>query len=177
MKQWRDSLALAALLALLLAAVWGARPSVEQPVPAFPLSNMAEPLPARSYSPSPVFADGRTMQPPPAGTVPVDAQLDATRNPYANDKGAAARGEWVFRTYCATCHGPTGMGDGPVTRRGVPAPTSLKSDRVRALTDRELFDLISGGRGKMPPYARMIAAEDRWKAVIEVRKLSREDAP
>lgn len=43
------------------------------------------------------------------------------------DPGAAAVGASTFKTYCATCHGATGHGDGPVSAQLRFAPFDLTS--------------------------------------------------
>jgi mono/diheme cytochrome c family protein len=82
----------------------------------------------------------------------------------------AARGDTLYQTFCATCHGQTGKGDGPVGRRlGAPP---LLSDRARAYTDGYLYSIVRYGRGLMPRYGdKVYDPLDRWAIVNHVRLL------
>lgn len=79
------------------------------------------------------------------------------------------RGRRVFQTYCASCHGPEGAGDGPAAAELDPAPRDLGSDAYRyGETKRDLFGLITngaverGGSPMMQPYGSILSEEDRW---------------
>ena len=50
-------------------------------------------------------------------------------------------------------------------------PPSLLEPRIRALSDRRIFEIASDGYGLMPPLAAWIAADDRWDVVSYVRAL------
>lgn len=123
--------------------------------------------------------DGRL---PPEGAVPLGAERtvaliasDSLQNPLAGrtDEAVLNRGHQLFQSYCIMCHGATGVGDGPVVGENrLPAlPTmNLTSDRAIALTDGYIYGMISNGRGVMPSYRRIPAA-DRWYLVNYVRQL------
>ncbi len=95
------------------------------------------------------------------------------KNPFAADGTALARGAAVFANYCALCHGGTGLGDGPVTKSGFPAPPSLLGDSARRMPDGRIFHIITFGQGNMPGHAAQIPREDRWKAALHVRELQK----
>src|SRR5262249_60723587 len=93
------------------------------------------------------------------------------------DAGSARwreRGDFVFRNYCAVCHGAGGTGDGPVTTRGVPPPPSLLADKARQLKDGQLFHVLTYGQGNMASYAGQLSRTDRWSAILHVRALQRQ---
>lgn len=141
---------------------------------------------------SPLFANGKATRPPPPGTVP-RAMGDAatasggrggTQQALANDAAEAqqtlptrpshdllVRGQQRYTIYCMPCHSAVGDGDGPVVRRGFPAPPSFHAERLRGADDRHLFDVIGQGYGVMYPFADRIAAPDRWAIVAYVRAL------
>ena len=82
-----------------------------------------------------------------------------------------ARGDSLFGTYCATCHGFTGAGNGPVSTKFVGVP-SLLTDRARGYTDGYLYSLVRYGRGLMPKYGDKLPDQlDRWAIVNHVRTL------
>ena len=142
-----------------------------------------------SFSANPVFADGKTIQEPPPGTVPHGFQplhYEATEqdelragrelgNPYTlEDEPAVERGAEVYRNYCLHCHGAAGWGNGPVVLRGYPAPTSFLAPESIAKPDGQLFHIISYGKKNMPPHASQLSREDRWKVILHIRALQRE---
>ncbi len=83
----------------------------------------------------------------------------------------AVRGDTLYNTYCATCHGVTGAGDGRVASRFVGVP-SLLTDRARGYTDGYLYSIIRYGRGLMPKYGdKLPSPRDRWAIVNHLRAL------
>ncbi len=130
--------------------------------------------------------DGLT---PPEGTVAVGnpypdltalspAEQDAVPNPVSYSLASLKRGEEVYNQTCATCHGMTGGGDGPVAGPpfgqgpfGMVLPIGGQMSVARALTDGHIYATITLGRGRMPSYRR-ISPEDRWNVVNYVRDLN-----
>jgi mono/diheme cytochrome c family protein len=142
----------------------------------------------KAYSANSNFSDGKTLQEPPADTIPrglhsVDYQAteaDAIRageelkNPYnLEDLAAFTRGTFVFRTWCLPCHGAMARGDGPVAMRGFPAPPPLNSAKTLTLKDGRMFHILTYGQKNMPSYASQVSEDDRWKAILYVRSLQR----
>jgi mono/diheme cytochrome c family protein len=176
------AVALVATLVLNVALRSGARtqPGFEY----FP--DMARTVRYNAFESNPNFPDGMTLRVPPAGTVPrgllpISAMTPADgvlANPFAaTDPGVLDRGKVVFDTYCVPCHGPAGQADGLVVQHGFPAPPTLLRARTRAMPDAQIFNIITNGTGSMPYYSAQIAREDRWKAVLYVRKLQSEPPP
>lgn len=171
---------LALAVALLGACRDPARPNYEY------VPEMVESLPYDSFAPNPVTRGGRTLQPPPPGTVARGAVSfpygpgpeEAARagrelaNPVPASPEAVARGERVFRAMCSPCHGAGGQGDGPVIPR-FPAPPSLIADHARALRDGQIVHIIVRGQGLMPSHAPQVGWDDRWKLVHYLRALQR----
>ncbi len=81
------------------------------------------------------------------------------------------RGQERYAIYCLPCHSPVGDGDGPVVRRGFPAPPSYHQPRLREAPDRYFFDVITHGYGIMVPYQDRVTPEDRWAIVAYIRAL------
>ena len=153
------------------------------------LPNMVRSVPADAFAPSDVLPGGQTLQAPPAGTIqrgllplhyaatPEDAIRAGVEltNPFgADDQKALSRGTAVFGNFCAACHGPGGLGDGLVTRRGVPPPPSMLDDNARKIADGQMFHITTYGQKNMPSYASQVSREDRWKAILYVRLLQRQ---
>ena len=93
-------------------------------------------------------------------------------SPFApDDEDARAAGAELYRIFCVACHGATGDGQGPVTRRGVPGPPSLSAARALAMADGELFHVLTRGQGTMASYEAQLTPEDRWRVILHVRAL------
>lgn len=113
---------------------------------------------------STLFADGKSLQAPPDGTVARDAAaLDAalTRRPPMT-AALLARGRDRFQIYCVPCHDASGYGRGTVPARGFPQPPSFHSDRLRGAPSHYVVDVITNGYGVMFSYADRVAPADRW---------------
>lgn len=142
---------------------------------------------------NPLFADGRAMRPPVAGTVARGELGDDERRTGGLDRGEYVhelplpltaellyRGQERYGIYCAPCHGLAGYGDGMVARRAdelqqgswVP-PASLHDEPALTRPAGHLFNTISNGLRKMPAYGTQIPVDDRWAIVGYVRALQR----
>ncbi len=137
----------------------------------------------KAYEPNPNFADGRTLRQPVAGTIPrgylplydrATMKLEdagSLKNPFEADVAVLARGRAVYQTFCQVCHGPAGLGDGPVTKRGVPPPPSFLGQSTAQLADGQIFYILSEGKANMPSYAAQVGRDDRWKVIHYMKTL------
>jgi hypothetical protein len=130
------------------------------------------------------FADGRSARPPVPGTVPrgglrLDPHFDTGKVdgafvrtfPFPVTGEVMARGRERFEIFCTPCHGRVGDGRGMAARRGVTGPASFHIDRLRAIEEGYLFDVIGNGFGRMYGYAALIPPRDRWAIVAYLRAL------
>ena len=126
-----------------------------------------------AQAPATLWPDGTASRPIPAGVVAVDepARAAEIRQPPQVDLALLHRGRDRFDIFCAPCHGAAGHGDGRVVKRGFPAPPDYALPRVKALSGRQVFDVISNGYGVMYPHADRITPADRWAVVAYVRAL------
>lgn len=139
-----------------------------------------------TYSPNPVFEDGKTLQSPVEGTISRDAlpfayaasiqeRIRAGRelvNPLELSEGNLERGREVYTAFCAHCHGVKGDGEGYLVTSGVynyPVRT-LVSEEMEDRPDGEIYHTITLGFGVMGAHGFMIRPEDRWKAILYIRK-------
>ena len=161
---------------------------------------MYEPIAYNPDQPNPVFADGRTAQLPPEGTVRAkdqfyfpfnahDSSFTAagqafTTNPLAGEKGALAEGRALYLAYCSHCHGETGQGDGGVVVNGnYPAPppkfndaTGLRARTGAPITEYTpgmIYHTITYGYNVMGPHASLVTPEERWKITLYVQELQK----
>jgi mono/diheme cytochrome c family protein len=144
-------------------------------------------MPEMVYSPAFKAQKEGAMRVPVQGTVPrgfesypyknnPEAAAKFLKNPLRPTRSVLERGQHIFRTYCAVCHGPEGEGNGSVVPK-FPRPPSLHSEKVRNWPDGSLYHVISEGQNLMPSYASQIAPQDRWAAIHYVRVLQRAKHP
>ncbi len=83
------------------------------------------------------------------------------------------RGEQRFNINCAVCHGPLGAGDGIVKGYGLATVVTLQDDRIRNMSDGEIFDTITHGKNTMMAYGPRVTVQDRWAIIGYLRALQR----
>ena len=86
--------------------------------------------------------------------------------------GAAAYdGEDIFRARCSICHGVDGAGK---TARGKKLKVpDLRSSEVQELSDEELAETVSDGKGEMPAFGKKLGPEKIQQVVSYLRQLRR----
>ena len=126
----------------------------------------------KEYEGSPVFANDRTVQAPPEGTVAreTDTRDLMSQRPQMS-VALIERGQQQFNIFCSACHGYTGDADGMVVQRGFPQPPSLHDARLIAAPDSHFIDVITNGHGVMYSYADRVSVADRWAITAYIRAL------
>jgi mono/diheme cytochrome c family protein len=131
------------------------------------------------------FADGRSSRTLVEGTVPrghldeddafyrgvgADGKFIA-RIPTPVDATLLARGKNRYEIYCTPCHSKLGDGMGMVVQRGYKQAASYHTDRLRAVEDGYIYDVITNGFAQMQGYAAQVRPQDRWAIVAYIRAL------
>ncbi len=111
-------------------------------------------LPACSES-TPTIPTGGMERPNPP------AEYADKKNPRAGDATAAESGKSLYIAYCASCHGETGMGDGPASASLNPHPTALAKVQS-SLSDAYLYWRVAEG-GRMEPFNSTMPG---WKDIF-----------
>jgi Cytochrome C oxidase, cbb3-type, subunit III len=130
-------------------------------------------------SPSHFFADGRSARPIGENTVmrgslEEDALLvpkDSNAFPLPLTKELLQRGQERYTIFCQPCHGIQGDGLGMVAMRGMKHPPSYHQERLRAVPNGYIYDVVSNGFGAMYGYSSQIPPRDRWAIIAYVRAL------
>ena len=151
------------------------------------MPNMIESVARDAQSPPLVLADGTAVDMRvPRGSVArghIPLEFEATpegallagqklQNPIGEDDAEAiSRGAFVFATFCIPCHGGAGLGDGTVTKRGVPPPPSFLASNALQMSDGQMYHVITLGQANMASYASQLQPEDRWKVIRFIRTL------
>jgi len=92
------------------------------------------------------------------------------RNPGQPTAISIARGQVLYDTYCAACHGTDGLAKTVVVEKGVPAP-AIDQMVKNPEWGSHLYNKIKYGsffqepRGYMPAYGAQTSVQDRWDMV------------
>ena len=110
-----------------------------------------------SDAPTPPKPAERAPAPPPAQPPDPANTLDTPSDEIAVVEADAKAGEADYQIYCASCHGGSGAGDGPVAQALNPKPARHDDGAyMNPLTDDYLFKVIKFGGasvGKSPMMA------------------------
>jgi mono/diheme cytochrome c family protein len=83
------------------------------------------------------------------------------------------RGHERFNITCAMCHGQTAAGNGITKQYGMATVVSLQDERIRKMSDGEIFNTITNGKNTMGAYGPQVTVEDRWAIITYIRALQR----
>jgi len=88
------------------------------------------------------------------------------------------RGQQRFNITCAMCHGAAAAGNGITKQYGLATVVSLQDERIRKMSDGEIFNTITNGKNTMMAYGPNIIVADRWAVIAYLRALQRsQNAP
>jgi mono/diheme cytochrome c family protein len=107
-------------------------------------------------------------------SLPKDGELPA--NPVPADPVSLARGQQLYASHCALCHGHRGLGDGPIAatfKADARQPANLTEARLAQQSDGALYVTISQGFGQMPALGENVDVRSRWDLVNYVRGFSK----
>jgi cytochrome c1 len=88
-------------------------------------------------------------------------------------RGLVERGQQRFNITCAMCHGAAAAGDGITKQFGLATVVSLQDERIRKMSDGEIFNTITNGKNTMMAYGPNILVADRWAIIAYLRALQR----
>lgn len=133
----------------------------------------------------PDMADGPTVKAqenylePPPHSVDINAEeypatieeSEAKRtNPFPNTPAVLAKGEALFGTFCAACHGPDGKGQNALGPN-FPVPPDITNEVYKKRADGFFFYRITFGGVMMPSYGHSISVNERWMIIHHLRTL------
>lgn len=95
------------------------------------------------------------------------------KNPIRSDEVSIAEGRKVYLRHCASCHGPSGKGDGSMALAGG-TPSNLADETWdHGASDGEIFTVIRAGTSSdMESYKDKLTEEETWQVVNYIRSLS-----
>jgi hypothetical protein len=141
------------LCTIAIVAVFGFRgqKGTQPPTEVFP--DMVRQMKVRAQAPLDFFADGRGPRLPVTGTVPIGYEMP--------------------KLGMTMCHGPTAEGNGITKQYGLATVVSLQDERIRKMSDGEIFNTITNGKNTMMAYGPNIIVPDRWAIIAYLRALQR----
>ena len=83
------------------------------------------------------------------------------------------RGAERYNINCAVCHGQNGAGNGIAKQHGLATVVTLQDDRIRNMSDGEIFNTVTHGKNTMMAYGPNVTVNDRWAIVAYLRALQR----
>ncbi len=132
-----------------------------------PWINNMDKSPALGYQEGPRYD-------PPAGSVPIDGPVliagQPATEPLPASEESVTRGQMLYAINCAMCHGASAGGDGPL-KKYFPEIPALNTDRVRGMSEQEIFLIITLGRNRMPSLAENLTPGETWDVVNFVHSL------
>ena len=103
----------------------------------------------------------------------------AVKNPVSPTPNSINRGRQAFMKACRHCHGPKGLGDGPLAPKN-PSPENLTDAEWKyGSSDGEIFAIISngvGGDSEMKGVRSEMTATDMWSIVNFLRSIGPQPA-
>ncbi len=107
--------------------------------------------------------------------LPVPEPYASLANPMPGDPESIARGETIYQTYCASCHGEKALAEAEAGQKlDPPAPPLART--VHGVNDPYLFWRISEGGAElgtaMPAYKDVLSEQDIWDVINYLRDLS-----
>jgi len=95
------------------------------------------------------------------------------KNPIVVSSQVLEEGQTLYVSFCSSCHGEGGKGDGLVGAqyKGVP---NYSAGRYATMTPGHIFHTITHGKGRMWPHGSQISPDERWKIVHFVQTLQKQ---
>jgi len=103
----------------------------------------------------------------------IPAEYKKMANPVTADAASVKAGQMAYTKNCASCHGKTGLGDGPKGRMCKTFPGDFSGEAFQGYTDGEIFYQTKFGRGEMPAYDKKIPDTEIWNMVNYMRSLKK----
>jgi mono/diheme cytochrome c family protein len=80
--------------------------------------------------------------------VAIAGLMGMTAHVYAAD---AAQGKRVYEQHCSACHGESGTANAAAAKALNTTIADLKSLQIQQMSEKQLKQVITEGKGKMPP--------------------------
>jgi mono/diheme cytochrome c family protein len=103
-----------------------------------------------------------------------DPKAAAVKNPVQPTPKSITAGSQAYMRACRQCHGPKGLGDGPLAPKD-PSPSNLTdAEWTYGSSDGEIFAIIAngvGGDSEMKGHRSEMTVTDMWNIVNYLRSI------
>lgn len=101
----------------------------------------------------------------------LDPKYASKVNPLPGSAANFKAGQKLYERNCASCHGPTGLGNGPAGKNLNPPPPNIAaSSKMPMSSDGYLYWTIAEGgvplHTAMPPFKSTLKPDQIWKIII-----------
>jgi copper transport protein len=99
-------------------------------------------------------------------------EAKANANPIPATADSILAGSLIYQQHCATCHGPTGAGNGPQAAALNSKPADLRVHLAPGLhSDEQIFAWLTNGISNtaMPAFGDTLSEEQRWQVINYIR--------
>ncbi|WP_456464012.1 c-type cytochrome [Lutibacter sp.] len=104
----------------------------------------------------------------------VPEKYEKMKNPTEANEGNLAIGKTLYAKHCKSCHGKTGLGDGPKGEDVDGDLGDFSTKEFQAQSDGTLFYKSYFGRNDMPNYEKKIPNKnDMWNIIHYIRTLEK----
>lgn len=86
------------------------------------------------------------------------------------DNDSIKRGEVLYEKHCQKCHGPTGIGNGPLAKELNIQPADLQTI-TNDITNTYLVVQINNGKGNMPRWQDILTKQQSFDLTNYIRTL------
>jgi len=94
------------------------------------------------------------------------------KNPISADEASIEEGRKLYQHHCASCHGPTGKGDGSMALAGGTPANLTDENWDHGSSDGEIFVVIRDGTSSdMEPYKDRLSEKQIWNLVNYIRSI------
>lgn len=93
-------------------------------------------------------------------------------NPVAVDDQSLAAGKALYIKNCLSCHGATGVGNGPAAKDLTKSPGDLSKPAMWDQSDGAIFWKLTTGRKPMPTFETLTTETQRWQIINYMRTLA-----
>jgi mono/diheme cytochrome c family protein len=114
-----------------------------------------------------------SIQQQPAGKAwDIPAKYKVMKNPSVGKNVEIGKSLWA--KHCKSCHGNTGIGDGPKAKMLKTFPGDYSSAKFQSQSDGVIYYQTVIGRDEMPNFEKkLLTEEDRWAMVNFIRTLKK----
>jgi mono/diheme cytochrome c family protein len=106
----------------------------------------------------------------------LEAKYADKRNPLRSTRKNLAAGKRLYEASCASCHGASGLGDGPAAQALNPPPANIAAtSQMPMATDGYLYWTIAEGgaalHSAMPAFKDTLKPDAIWQIILYLRRL------